>query len=117
MLLDILKLSRSTYYYQVKRLSSEDKDARLKEAIQTIYTEHKGRYGYRRIHLQLRNQGYEINHRKVQRLMSVLGLKARIRTKRRYNSYKGEVGQEADNLIKRHFEASQAFEKYYTDVT
>ena len=116
-LLDILKLSRSTYYYQVKRLSSEDKDARLKEAIQTIYTEHKGRYGYRRIHLQLRNQGYEINHRKVQRLMSVLGLKARIRTKRRYNSYKGEVGQEADNLIKRHFEASQAFEKYYTDVT
>lgn len=116
-LLDILKLSRSTYYYQVKRLSSEDKDAELKEAIQTIYTEHKGRYSYRRIHLELRNQGHEINHKKVQHLMKELNLKAIIRSKRRYNSYKGEVGKKADNRIKRRFEASKPFEKCYTDVT
>ena len=116
-LLDILKLSRSTYYYQVKRLSSEDKDVELKEAIQTIYTEHKGRYGYRRIHLELRNQGHEINHKKVQRLMKELNLKAIIRSKHRYNSYKGEVGKKADNLIQRQFEASKPFVKCYTDAT
>ncbi|ERJ76410.1 hypothetical protein HMPREF1557_00992 [Streptococcus sobrinus W1703] len=34
LLLDILSLSRSTYYYQVKRLSQADKDRDLKEAIQ-----------------------------------------------------------------------------------
>lgn len=116
-LLDLLELSRSTYYYQVKRLSQEDKDAELKELIAGIYTEHKGRYGYRRIHLELRNRGYQINHKKVQRLMKELGLKARIRVKRRYNSYKGEVGKKADNLIKRRFEASKPLEKCYTDVT
>ncbi|VDC41728.1 hypothetical protein FMV2238Y02_01880 [Streptococcus canis] len=91
MLLDILKLSRSTYYYQVKHLSQEDKNKELKEAIQAIYAEHKGRYGYRRIHLEIRNKGYEINHKKVQRLMKELGLKARVRPKRRYNSYRGEI--------------------------
>lgn len=116
-LLDLLELSRSTYYYQVKRLSQEDKDAELKELIAGIYTEHKGRYGYRRIHLELRNRGYQINHKKVQRLMKELGLKARIRVKRRYNSYKGAVGKKADNLIKRRFEASKPLEKCYTDVT
>ena len=89
----------------------------MKEVIQSIYDENKGRYGYRRIHLELRNQGYKINHKKVQRLMRELGLKARIRAKRRYNSYKGEVGKKADNLIRRQFEASKPLEKCYTDVT
>lgn len=116
-LLVIAKLSRSTYYYQVKRLVSENKDAELKEAIQAIYTEHNARYGYRRIHLELRNLGYNINHKKVQRLMRELGLKARIRARRRYNSFKGEVGKKADNLINRCFEASKPFEKCYTDIT
>jgi len=112
-----LKLSRSTYYYQVKRLTQVDKNKELKEAIQDIYSENKGRYGYRRIHLELKNRGYKVNHKKVQRLMTELGLKARIRAKRRYNSYKGEVGKKADNLIKRQFKAAQPLKKCYTDVT
>ncbi|MCD3514173.1 IS3 family transposase [Streptococcus equi subsp. equi] len=72
-----LILSRSTYYYQVKQLAQEDKDMDLKELIQGIYDEHHGNYGYRRIHLELRNRGFIVNHKKVQRLMTVMGLKAR----------------------------------------
>lgn len=49
--------------------------------------------------------------------MTELGLKARIRAKRRYNSYKGEIGKKADNLIKRQFKATQPLQKCYTDVT
>lgn len=116
-LLDILNLSRSTYYYHLKRLAQKDKDSNLKETIQDIYAEHKGRYGYRRVHLELKNRGLYVNHKKVQRLMTELGLKARIRAKRRYNSYKGEVGKKADNLIKRQFKATQPLQKCYTDVT
>lgn len=37
-----MKLSRSTYYYQVKRLTQGDKNKELKEAIQDIYSENKG---------------------------------------------------------------------------
>lgn len=116
-LLDILNLSRSTYYYHLKRLAQKDKDSDLKETIQDIYAKHKGRYGYRRVHLELKNRGLYVNHKKVQRLMTELGLKARIRAKRRYNSYKGEVGKKADNLIKRQFKATQPLQKCYTDVT
>ena len=39
--------------------------------IQTIYDDHKGNYGYRRIHLELRNRGFVINHKKVQRLKMI----------------------------------------------
>ncbi|WP_134989806.1 IS3 family transposase [Streptococcus oralis] len=116
-LLKTIKLARSTYYYHLKQLDKPDKDQGLKAEIQSIFTEHKGNYGYRRIHLELRNRGYVVNHKRVQRLMKVLGLSARIRRKRKYSSYQGEVGMKADNLIQRQFEASKPMEKCYTDVT
>ena len=117
LLLETDGLARSTYYYQVKRLGGPDKDKELKAEIQSIYCEHKGNYGYRRMTLELRNRGYIVNHKKVQRLMKILGLSARIRRKRKYSSYQGEVGKKADNLIQRQFEASKPMEKCYTDVT
>ena len=49
--------------------------------------------------------------------MKALGLSARIRRKRKYYSYQGEVGMKAENLIQRQFEASKPMEKCYTDVT
>ena len=116
-LLKIIKLARSTYYYQLKQLNQVDKDQAIKVEIQAIYDEHKGNYGYRRVTLELRNRGHVVNHKKVQRLMKILGLSARIRRKRKYSSYQGEVGKKADNLIQRQFEAAKPMEKCYTDVT
>ena len=101
----------------MKQLDKPDKDQKLKAEIQAIFTEHKGNYGYRRIHLELRNRGYVVNHKRVQRFMKVLNLQARIRKKRKYSSYQGEIGKKADNLIQRQFEASKPMEKCYTDVT
>ena len=49
--------------------------------------------------------------------MKGMGLSARIRRKRKYSSYHGEVGKKTDNLIQRQFEASKPMEKCYTDVT
>ena len=116
-LLNIIKLARSTYYYHLKQLNQVDKDQAIKVEIQAIYDEHKGNYGYRRMTLELRNRGYIVNHKKVQRLMRVLALTARIRRKRKYSSYQGEIGKKADNLIQRKFEAAKPMEKCYTDVT
>lgn len=117
LLLEILDLKRSTYYYQLSKLTQVDKDHKIKDAIQEIYETHKGNYGYRRITLELRNRGFIVNHKKVQRLMSILGLKAKTRRKRKYSSYKGSVGKKADNLIQRKFEAKKPLEKCYTDIT
>ena len=117
LLLEAARLPRSTYYYQLKELDGHDKDKEIKAEIQEIYYEHKGNYGYRRITLELRNRGFVVNHKKVQRLMKILGLSARIRRKRKYSSYQGEIGKKADNLIQRQFEAAKPMEKCYTDVT
>ncbi|MEL0345435.1 IS3 family transposase [Streptococcus pneumoniae] len=117
LLLETARLARSTYYYQLKQLDGVDKDKELKTEIQAIFTEHKGNYGYRRVTLELRNRGFTVNHKKVQRLMKILGLKARIRRKRKYSSYQGEIGKKAEDLIQRQFESSRPMEKCYTDVT
>ena len=117
LLLEAARLPRSTYYYQLKQLDRLDKDKDLKAEIQSIFTEHRGNYGYRRMTLELRNRGYMVNHKRVQRLMKVLGLSARIRRKRKYSSYQGEIGKKAENLIQRQFEATKPMEKCYTDVT
>ena len=117
LLLETARLARSTYYYQLKQLDGVDKEQELKTEIQAIYNDHKGNYGYRRVTLELRNRGFVVNHKKVQHLMKVLGLTARIRRKRKYSSYQGEIGKKAENLIQRQFEASRPMEKCYTDVT
>lgn len=84
--------------------------------IETIYHEHKGRYGYRRIRDELKNRGHRVNHKKVQRLMKELGLKSIVRMKK-YRSYKGEVGKTAPNILDRQFEAENPNEKWVTDIT
>ena len=101
----------------MRQLDQPDKDKELKDEIQAIYNDYKGNYGYRRITLELRNRGFVVNHKKVQRLMKLLGLTARIRRRRKYSSYQGEIGKKAENLIQRQFEASNPMEKCYTDVT
>ena len=77
---------------------------------------HSMRYGYRRIYQQLRNEGYTINHKTVQRLMQEMNLKSKVR-KVRYLSYRGEVGKTAPNILNRDFKAVRPNQKWATDVT
>ena len=93
-----------------------DKYRQVKEVIQQIYDEHRGRYGYRRITLELRNRGIIINHKTVLRLMNELGLKSLVRMKK-YRSYRGKVGKTASNILGRDFTATKPNEKWVTDIT
>ena len=115
-LLSIAGVPRSTYYYYLKRMQQPDKYRVEKEEIIAIYHENQGRYGYRRITLEMHNRGYHINHKTVSRLMKVLGLKCQVRIKK-YRSYKGEIGKIAPNLINRDFHAEAPNQKWTTDVT
>ncbi|MED1613445.1 IS3 family transposase [Bacillus paranthracis] len=115
-LIKIAGIARSTYYYWVKQMNREDKYKDIKENIKQIFDEHQGRYGYRRITLELRNRGYTINHKTVLRLMNQLGLKSLVKIAK-YRSYRGKVGKVAPNVLKRDFKASKPNEKWVTDVT
>jgi transposase InsO family protein len=63
-------LSRSTYYYGAKRasLEAQKEAADLRDRIERIVVEH-ARYGYRRVTWQLRREGWEVNHKRVARIM------------------------------------------------
>ena len=117
LLIDIAGIPRSTYYYYSKQFEhpKPDKYAAIKEEIRRIYDESKGRYGYRRITKELKKT-HKINHKTVQRLMRKMGIFCRVRMKR-YNSFKGEVGMIAPNLLERNFKADAPNQKWATDVT
>ena len=116
LLFEVSGLSRSTYYYYAQRRTADDKYRAIKEQITAIYSENKGRYGYRRITDEMHNRGFVINHKTVQRLMKELDIVCRVRIKK-YCSYKGEVGKIAPDLLERDFEAEKPNQKLFADVT
>lgn len=115
-LLQASGLARSTFYYQQKALQVVDKHASLKTQIKSVFEQHKGRYGYRRITAAIGHLGTVVNHKKIQRLMGQLQLKSLVRPKR-YRAYKGPVGRIAPNHLARGFEAEQPNQKWVTDIT
>jgi putative transposase len=114
-LLECVKMARSSFYYYAKQ-DSKDKYTEVKAKIERIYHKHKGRLGYRRITIVLRQSGLVINHKTVLRLMGELKLKSLIRRKK-YKSYKGEQGKIAPNILDRSFKAKRPNQKWTTDVT
>ena len=129
-LLDISGLKRSTYYYTLNKLDKDTKNDDIMNAIIDIYYTHKARYGYRRITLELINRGYIVNHKKVKRLMSKMGLYART-PKAKYKSYKGDMNGTVKNRLldkdidevnhktyyERNFKTERCNEIWSTDVS
>ena len=110
-------LSRSTYYYEIGKTDKvQERNSGISSEISAIFHDHKGRYGVRRVHQELLQRGFSVNHKRVQRIMHQLGLVGK-RPKEKYHSYRGEVGKVADNIINRDFEAAKPLEKWTTDVS
>jgi putative transposase len=115
-ILAVAKMARSVYYYHVQQSHQADPHQATKAQIGAIYHRHQGRYGYRRVHLELCNQQCYLDPKTVQKLMGQLGLKSTVRPKR-YQSYKGSIGKVAPNLLERNFAATTPNQKWVTDVT
>ncbi len=75
--------------YWQNRFNSENPDKDIEEKIKTVFEEHNGRYGYRRITATLKDSEIVINQKKVRRIMKKLDLKciAFSHKSRKYNSY------------------------------
>lgn len=120
----LLKIAKSSYFYEIKTNERIDKDQEIKSKILNIFNTNHKRYGCPRITLELQNQGYKINHKKVQRLMKVMGLKAK-QPRGKYKSYKGELNpicnnellEIKNNRIVRNFSTSKCNQKWTTDVS
>jgi putative transposase len=73
----VVRIGRSTYYYRSVR-----DDRALRQRILEI-AETRVRYGYKRIHVLLRREGWQVNHKKVYRIYCEDGLNLRRKRPRR----------------------------------
>lgn len=116
LLLEVAGVARSTFFYHQKQIQCADKYETEKKLISDVFHQNKGRYGYRRITLELRNRGVVLNHKTVSKLMKIEGLKCEVRMKK-YRSYKENIGKAMPNIIDRNFQADKPNQKWATDVT
>ena len=75
-----MKVSRSGFYDYRKRLNRRAEDpsqASVKARVRSIFNDHRGNYGSRRILKQLQDEGHQLGRYKVRSLMRKLDLKAK----------------------------------------
>lgn len=81
----------SSYHYKSRRTDQAALERRIKEICET-----RVRYGYRRVHVMLRREGWEVNMKKTRRIYKELGLQLRNKSpKRRVKAKLREDRQEA----------------------
>ena len=117
LLLAAAGLPRSTFFHRQAALKAPDRHAELRARIHEVFTGAKGRYGHRRVHAALVREGRQVSRKTVLKLMREENLVCRVRSRRRYTSYKGQVGKVAENKLKREFDAGAPNLKWVTDVT
>ena len=116
-LLKAMGMAKSTYYYELSKTDAvAERNEKVMSEIRAIFEENKQRYGVRRVYAELKNRGYNVNHKRVQRLMHNMELFGK-RPKEKYHSYMGEVGKVADNIINRDFTTTAPLQKWTTDVS
>ena len=117
-MLDKLNLPRTTYYrYAGGRNPRADRWADVRPLVREAFSRTPNGMGYRQVAMILEaEQGLSISGKTALKLMREEGLRCRIRRKR-YDSYRGERGRVAGNILDRDFGAEAPMTKLVTDVT
>ncbi len=116
-LLSLVGIARSTYYYQLDAMEKPDGNASLLELVREAFENSRRRYGYKRIHLELKGMGVTVSAKRIMRLMTANGLVPLYKSAKRYSSYKGELTKAPENLVNRDFHAGKPNMLWVTDLT
>ena len=76
----LAQVSRAGFYRFLHERHSGEEDMEVRHAIHEIVLEHRRRYGYRRVTVELHRRGMAVNHKRVLRLMredNLLGIEPR----------------------------------------
>lgn len=77
----LIGIHRATHQYRSRRKD----DSELRERMLAIARE-RPRFGYRRVHIMLRREGFAVNHKRVYRLYRLEGLAVRKRKRKRIST-------------------------------
>ena len=116
----VLEVSESGYYAWRNRPPSQRQQANehLKEDIYTVWKSCNGIYGAPRIHAELQDEGIQVGHNRVAKLMRELGIQGKmVRKQRPHTTVSDPTHAPAPNVLNRNFEASQCDEVWLTDIT
>ena len=113
-----LGVSRAAYYVWVQRMGQADRDQERMALVKTAWENSRRTYGYRRITLWLRQQGWVINHKAVRRLMNKLQIRSIARQPNAYRKA-GSLSRPRlyANVLNRDFTAHKPNQKWVTDIT
>lgn len=91
---EVLGISRSSYYYQVKQAD----ETALKEALKQVAGEFVT-YGSRRLCRELRRRGWSVGRDKVRRLMQEVNIKVKVKRKKVKTTDRGADHSPSRNLV------------------
>ena len=109
-------VSRSGYYEYLQRSESPAFDAALADLIRECRKQTDGTYGYRRVHLWLKERNVHKNPKTILRIMQKYGLLSEIRRHRKWVQM-GEQVHKYENLLNRNFSAERPNQKWVTDIS
>jgi transposase InsO family protein len=116
----LLGVSRSAFYAWERGAPSDRQltDAWLLEQITRIHGEHRGVYGWRRIHAELRlAHGTRVSGKRVRRLMRQAGISGLVRCKRGRTTIRVPGVRVADDLVARRFRPDAPNLLWVADIT
>jgi len=102
-----LKLPKSRYFYHRNQLTLTDNYEEKRLLLTEIFNANDARYGYHRLHAEMKNVGVLLSEKVARRLMREDNLFVKMTRKNKYSSYAGEITQAAQNILQRNFKAEK----------
>ncbi|MEW2077279.1 IS3 family transposase [Streptomyces sp. NPDC013433] len=117
----VLGVSRSGYCRwtagAAARAERRAADDALVAEIREIHADHRGTYGVRRVHAELRGFGHTVNRKRVERLVRREGIEDRHLRRRERTTVPDRLAPPAPDLVRRDFTAENLDEKWCGDIT
>jgi transposase InsO family protein len=115
----LLSVSLSGYYAWRKRPASNrsQENEKLLKSIRDIYAEGQGEYGSPMIWGTLRDKGQRVNHKRIERLMRLIGLRSKIRRQFKRTTRRCKDQDASPNLLQQKFVTDGPNRVWLSDIT
>lgn len=114
-----MNVSRAGYFKYIRHVKSrhEVENGELLLEIKDIYEKSKGTYGSPRVWAELISKGRHVNRKRVQRLMKINGIRAKIRRKFKITTDSKKTREGIPDLVNRNFQADEINKVWVSDIT
>jgi putative transposase len=115
----LLNISRGGFYAWLKRHPAARmiRNEEMLRAIHRLYDEGQGEYGSPTIYEALRQEGYQVNHKRIARLMRVAGLRAKTVRRFKITTKPCKAKDAAPNLLQQNFTTDAPNRVWLSDIT